>query len=430
MKRILTLAVLLLACITASFACTSVIITGKATKDGRPLMWKNTDGGSYYSAQRFTYQDGGRYAWVGLAQDRNPSSAWFGANEAGFCIMNTKSHNLITDPALKEKISNGYYMKEALDICRTLKDFTNMLDTIHTPKRYITASHYGVIDAEGGAAYVEVRFDGEKVEYWVYDVNDPELAPDGYMVYTNYSRNGEEGMGGGYIRYMNACEVFAEGLAGKEYTPQWIFDHGSRCYRNALVDVDLRKMVDNGQKVGWFPDSDFIPRNTTLVASVVQGVKPGEDPQFTTLWTIPGCPSTGVAVPAWVAGGMEGLNELIRGNDNNHNDRDIEGNNSIMGDFSLKLKTQVFSLVPGNGQKYLNFEKLYNVEGTGYMQQLAPLEKKIGEMTEKQLAKWRKAGRIDLKELERLNRRICDEVYGTPLFQDLPWSYTYGKIGN
>ena len=96
-----TLAVALLMFITAgAFACTSVIMTGKVTKDGRPLMWKNTDGGDHYVSQRFAYHDEGKYAWLGLAQTApNPISAWFGANEKGFAIMNTASHNLVTDEA-------------------------------------------------------------------------------------------------------------------------------------------------------------------------------------------------------------------------------------------------------------------------------------------------------------------------------------------
>jgi len=427
MKKLFAL-IVLICFTTGALACTSVIITGKATKDGRPLMWKNTDGGSYYSSQRFTYQDAGKYAWVGLALDDKPQQAWFGANEKGFCIMNTSSHNLL-DEELNKKKQNGYIMKVALEECETLQDFVNMLDTIQIPAFYITGSHYGVIDAKGGAAYIETRFDGQKVDYWVFDVNDPKVAPDGYLVYSNWSVMGATDQGGGYIRKVSAEQIIAKGRANKEYTPRWIFDKCSRSYYNSLIDMDLREMVDNGQKIGWFPDSDFIPRNTTLVASVIQGVKKGENPLLTTLWTVPGCPSTGVAIPAWVAGGKEGLNILVRGNDNNHNDLDIKNNNSIMGDWSLKLKTQVFSLVRGNGQKYFNFEKLYNVDGTGYIQQLSPVEQEVYDMTMEQLASWRKKGAIDKQELADLNAKIFTRINSTPLFKDIPYTYKYGKIG-
>lgn len=427
MKRFIALVGLLCSAIGA-FACTSVIITGKATADGRPLMWKNTDGSVYYSSQRVTYQNSGKYSWIGLAYDEKPQQAWMGTNDMGFSIMNTSSHNLL-DPEKNKHKKNGYLMKEALDCCRDVYDFLNMLDTIKVPQTFITGSHYGVIDARGGAMYVEVKFDGEQLKYWVYDVNDPEVAPDGYMIYTNWSKNGRVDEGGGYIRYCNAQKIFADGYKEKAFTPRWIFDHASRSYYNSLIDMDLRAMVDSGQKVGWFPDSDFIPRNTTIIATIIKGVRKGENPLLTTLWTVPGCPSTGVAVPAWVAGGKDGINMLIRGNDNNHNALDIKNNNSIMGDWSLKLKTQVFSLVRGNGQKYLNFEKLYNVEGTGYMQILSPVEDKVFEAAGKRLEKWYRTGTVNHAELEELNDEIIDIICETPLFRNLPYSYTYGKIG-
>ena len=54
MKKVFATLFVALLC-TGAFACTSVIMTGKVTKDGRPLMWKNTDGGDHYVSQRFAY---------------------------------------------------------------------------------------------------------------------------------------------------------------------------------------------------------------------------------------------------------------------------------------------------------------------------------------------------------------------------------------
>lgn len=426
MKRILaTIALLVFA--TGAFACTSVIITGKATKDGRPLIWKNTDGGEHFCSQRITYNELGKYAWAGLAWDGTPQSAWFGANEKGFVIMNTSSSNFFTG----KKKSNGVIMKRALDVCVTLQDFVNLLDTVSLPKINV-ASHYGVIDAQGGAAYVEVKYlnSTKKLEYWVYDVNDPKLAPDGYMIYTNWSRNGEEDMGGGYIRYDSATKIFAEGYKTKEFTPKWIIDNLSRSYYNDLMGVDYRAMVDAGlyKGKGFIPDSDFIPRITTYAATVVQGVKKGENPLLTTGWTALGYAPTSVMIPFWVAGGMEGLNKIVRGNDNNHNDLKIGENNAIICDLSLKLKTQVFSVIRGHGPNYLNFSKLYNAEGTGYIQQLAPVEKEVYDLTTAQLEKWREKGKIDKKELAALNDKIYAIVMAAPVYHN-DYTYKYGKIG-
>lgn len=426
MKKILATAALLIIT-TGAFACTSVIITGKATKDGRPLIWKNTDGSEHFCSQRITYNELGKYVWAGLAWDGTPQSAWFGANEKGFVVMNTSSSNFFTG----KKKSNGIIMKRALDVCVTVQDFVNLLDTVQLPKINV-ASHYGVIDAHGGAAYVEVKYlhSEGKIEYWVYDVNDPSLAPDGYMIYTNWSRNGKEDMGGGYIRYDNATKIFAEGLKNKEYTPKWIFDHCSRSYYNALMGVDYRALVDAGIDPGhgFIADADFIPRITTYASTVVQGVKEGENPLLTTGWTALGYGPTSVAIPFWVAGGMEGLNPLIRGNDNNHNDLKIGENNAIICHLSLKLKTQVFSVIRGHGPGYLNFSKLYNTQGTGYIQQLAPVEQEVYDAATAQLEKWREKGKINKKELAALNAFIYDKVMSAPVYKN-DYTYTYGKLG-
>ena len=424
MKKLFATLFVALLC-TGAFACTSVIMTGKVTKDGRPLMWKNTDGGDHYVSQRFAYHAEGKYAWLGLAQTApNPISAWFGANETGFAIMNTASHNLVTDEALKAKRSNGYLMKEALDVCVTLKDFLNLLDTIDTSriklKNRVVSSHYGVIDAQGGAAYVETRVVDDKVEYWVFDVNDPGVAPDGWLVYANWSVMGEKDMGGGYIRKENAEKVFRE---GKDFTPRFIFDQGSRCFYNSLIGVDYRAMVDEGIEfgLGHIPDSDFIPRLTTYVSSVVQGVKPGEDPSLVTLWTAMGYPPTSVAVPAWVKGGTELINPLLKGNPDNKD-------NCELCDMSLKLKTQIFDISRGNGPNYLNFKKLYNTEGTGYIQQLSPVEQAIFDWTDIYIEKWRKEGGVNRKDIAEINAIVEKLVRETPVYKNIPYEYKYGKI--
>ena len=49
MKKLLLLFVLCLCFPVVDKACTSIIITGKATLDGRPLMWKHRDTGAPYN---------------------------------------------------------------------------------------------------------------------------------------------------------------------------------------------------------------------------------------------------------------------------------------------------------------------------------------------------------------------------------------------
>ena len=419
MKRLFVIAAALLLS-TGAFACTSVIITGKATRDGRPLMWKNTDGAGGWSSQILSYHEDGKYPWIGLAAEKNPTTAWFGTNSTGFCVMNTKSHNFLTEEQTS-KANNGYLMRKALDVCVTLQDFLNMLDTITMPKIYV-CSHYGVIDAQGAAAYVEFSYDRKEKKYWVVDVNDPVVAPYGYLTYTNWSRYGVEGGGGGYIRQESANEIVQKASKTKEFTPYWIFNALSRSFYNAFTGEDLRAMVDGGRDIpgtGFHPDNDFIPRFGTSVASVIQGVKPGEDPQFTTLWTALGYPPTSIATPAWVKGGKEGLNSYIRRNPANRN-----GAAEIC-NISLRLKSQVFPIKRGNGKKYFNFKQLYNVDGTGFMQQLAPAELEIWNLTQGYIEKWRKEGEVSVSDIMEHNRRAEEIISEIPLVKNLEWEYKH-----
>ena len=52
-KAALALLVFLFADIYVSEACTSVIISGKVTEDGRPIMWKNRDSGGGQNMMMF-----------------------------------------------------------------------------------------------------------------------------------------------------------------------------------------------------------------------------------------------------------------------------------------------------------------------------------------------------------------------------------------
>ncbi|MBR6541361.1 MAG: hypothetical protein IKT74_07530, partial [Bacteroidales bacterium] len=98
MKK-LFLAVLAICALLSSdvMACTSAIFTGKATPDGRPLMWKHRDTGE--PNNRIQYFKGEKYSFYALinSPDFFNNEAWTGTNEVGFSIMNTASYNLKDD---------------------------------------------------------------------------------------------------------------------------------------------------------------------------------------------------------------------------------------------------------------------------------------------------------------------------------------------
>ena len=80
-----------------------------------------------------------------------------------------------------------------------------------------------------------------------------------------------------------------------QITPQWIFSELSRSFANPLLGIDLKNGDFNRPKTtGWFVDQDFIARSSTASSVVVQGVKAGEHPELTTMWTVLGYP-----LPEW-----------------------------------------------------------------------------------------------------------------------------------
>ena len=128
------------------FACTSAIISGRVTPDGRPLLWKHRDTGAAQNLVR--YFQGDKYAFSAIAQtdNPNPKSVWMGVNEAGFAIMNTMSYNI--EPTEKEENAdnNGYIMKLALGNCADAVEFETLLNSLEKP--WLIAANLGVIDAK------------------------------------------------------------------------------------------------------------------------------------------------------------------------------------------------------------------------------------------------------------------------------------------
>lgn len=378
------------------FCCTSAIITGKLTRDGRPLMWKHRDTGE--ENNRIEYFKGDKYFFLALVDSPHKyNEAWTGINSAGFCIMNTASYNLKDDDVKADQMDKeGVLMFKVLSSCRNLKEFEEFLDNYERPIG--VEANFGVIDAEGGAAYYEVN----NHKWTKVDVNDPKIAPQGYLVYTNHSYTGRLDEGMGYVRYTTADEIIKNriGTAGS-ITPAWIFKNLSRSFHHSLMGIDLIKDNDLIQRgSGWFVDQDFIPRKSSTASIVIEGVKEGENPLNTVMWTILGYPPVSVAVPVFIAAKENQPAMMLK---------TAESLNAPMCDMALSLKHKVFPVVRGNGNKYFNFNLLYNPEATGYMQVLAPVEKHVFSEGNKLVNEFREKG-YDRNKLENYYRDIFGEI--------------------
>ena len=394
MKKITALLVsfLLLVPFTDAISCTSAIFTGKVTKDGRPLLLKHRDTGELNN--RVEYFQGPKYGFLALVDSPSKGGvAWAGSNNVGFSIINTASYNLKDDDVPSSLMDReGELMYKALGVCKNLKDFEHFLDTLSRPMG--VEGNFGVIDADGGAAYYEVN----NHKWNKLDVNDPEVAPNGYFIVTNFSYTGRKDEGSGYIRNCNTTHNVENYVLkeGGKVDPQWIFENISRSFYHSQLEIDLRK--DQELESGWFIDQDFVPRRSSSASMVFQGVKPGEDISSTVMWTVLGYPPLGVAVPIIVANGENIPSYMAKGE---------ASDNSKMCDMVLELKKNVFPIKRGSGNKYFKFSALYNEKGTGYSQQLKKVENYIFEEFDKEM---------DKDKLDKLYRKYfekIEKVYGS-----------------
>ncbi len=277
MRRAFAFILIALCCnvLTESDACTSVIVSGKATESGRPLLYKHRD--SDDQNNRVEYFKGERFDFIGLVNSDSPEGeVWTGINSAGFCIMNTASYNFREDSLDQVEMDReGQLMYDALSTCETLEDFEHLLEKREKPMG--VEANFGVIDAQGGAAYYETN----NFRWVKFDVNETEY---GYRVVTNFCESGRREDYEGWERYLIASEVMK-----KEFNPQ--VDHRFFFNRMSRNETEL-----NGA---------HIPRDITSAAIVVEGVKPGEDPKGVVMWTILGHPLSHIAYPLTIRPGIK-----------------------------------------------------------------------------------------------------------------------------
>ena len=317
-------------------ACTSAVISGRATKSGRPLLWKHRDTGTEWN--HIEHLQGKRFAFTGLvnSNDAERKEVWAGANERGFAIMNTASYNMKPDSLKYLPEREGEIMKQALGECATVAEFEEFLKNMPQPRALET--NFGVIDADGGAAYFEVWDYG----YTKYDANDAAQYPNGYIIRSNYSFSGAQDEGMGYIRYQNAEYLLHKAYATGALSAEWIFSSASRSFYHAILGNDILKNPLQ-ETSGWAIDQDFIPRNSSSASVVVEGVGKGENPDATTIWSVLGYPPCGYAVASWVKAKND-IAEPITAYD--------DGRSSV-NRLAVALKREVFPISRGNGSKYM-----------------------------------------------------------------------------
>ncbi len=395
-KTILFILVFSLAALMKTQACTTAVISGKATKDGRPLLWKHRD--TWAVKNKIMQFDDGKYSYIGLVNsgDKTGKSIWIGYNSAGFAIMNSASYNLNND-TIEQTGLEGQLMKKALQTCANIDEFEEFLKSLPQPTRL--EANFGVIDALGGAAEFELA----NFHYVKFDANDPKQAPNGYLIRTNYSISGEYGKGGGYTRYRTADGVFYQAAGNNDFDVMTILQGASRNLTHSLTKENLWNYRDIPAGTPKYVClKDFIPRSGSASSIVIQGVKKDDAPALTTMWAVVGFPLTSVCIPLWLNTKQQ-LPRLVQ--------YDPGLKDSPICHAALEFKKDVYAYRLGSHSKYyINVNALLNADGKGYLQKLKPLEDRIYAKALSITQQWYAKGKRDEAEIKSFYQWVDNEI--------------------
>lgn len=351
-----------------SYCCTMGVASGKATADGRPMLWKTRDYEVKPNIVFFTKTE--KYSFVSnITPEYGYDRSWFGLNEKGFAIANT----FIRDyPERDYGLGNGQFMNEALTKCVTVGDFEMLLKQTNKTGR-ATRATFGVIDAKGGAVIFEVG-PGDFVKF---DTNDKDLAPDGYLVRTNFTM--KTGGTRGKKRYERSTELVAD-----------LYKNNNLCVKSILhtqmrdLNLSHREQVEGD----FFNCRQNICTPNSISATVIQGVKKGEPEYLSTMWTMLGSPFASIAVPYWPVGKTPKVSSTT-------------GHESLYG-ISSKIKSQLFT--PENNS-FVNIRKATKIK-----EKLFTIENSILEETNTLLENWR-ASPVNEGQMLNAENRFANLVF-------------------
>ena len=374
------------------FPCTVAAVSGKATPDGRALLWKNRDTSAV--ANKMVYVKGEKYGFIALinADDNSVEHAWAGINTAGFAIMNAASGDLAEGP--EGMNDNGRFMREALGKCSNVSDFEKLL--LETNGKRRVGANFGAIDAEGNACVFETG----SFSFVKFDAADPKFAPQGYIVRTNYAYTSpiKDG-GGGYIRYERASRLFQTAYAEGRLDFRFILQETARDLVNEKLHsypLSNPQAFDSSSPL-YINTNDTINRNSTVSVALFHGAPSAEKAYLATMWVILGQPVCSVAVPLWAC--AESAPEICSGSAT-----------SVLNDFSRKLVSFLYPDQRGHMYQYLNVSRLLDYGGEGVLKNLFKIENHVFLKTTEKLRAWEKQ-RPSPYELRDFQEKIAAWIY-------------------
>lgn len=377
--------------------CTAGVASGKATADGRPLLWKTRDASA--TDNEVIWNTSGRYHFVSVISAGFTDSSWMGVNEKGFAIINTQSSDLEAGDAGP---GNGTFMTIALRECATVEEFQALLDATNEEGRR-TATNYGVLDATGAAAFFETA--GH--EYWRYDAADTEK---GYILRSNFAINGQRGLHdrpGSLDRYLQTERLMVDFFATERIDFKEIVREQVRSFGDAqgnLVPLPITGSY-GGWEPGFYPHNSSINRSSSVSFAIIQGVLETEDARLSTMWTILGQPSTGILVPYWPVGPTP---------------PEADGPETApLNEMANRIRRELYPAaeMEGSGDSparplHINTLKLQDAQGEGIWKITLPAEDSIIADAERLLEQWRATG-VDPATMMETQRTLAARALDT-----------------
>ncbi len=372
--------------------CTVAAVSGKATPDGRALLWKNRDTSSV--ANKMVYVKGGKFGFIALidADDNSVEHAWAGINTSGFAIMNAASGDLAEGP--EGMNDNGRFMKEALEKCSSVSDFEKLL--LNTNGKRRVGANFGVIDAEGNACIFETG----RSSFAKLDAADPRIAPQGYIVHTNFAYTSpvKDG-GGGYIRYERATRLFQAAYDEGRLDLRFILQEVSRDLVNEKLHsypLSNPRAFDSSSPL-YINTNDTINRNSSVSVALFHGAPTPEKAYLATMWILLGQPICSAAIPLWAL--AESVPEICSG-----------PATSALNDFSRALVSFLYPDQRGHMHQYLNVSRLLGYRGEGVLKMLFKIENHVFLEAAEKLETWERQ-RPSSQELRDFQEKIATWAY-------------------
>ncbi|MBN2206382.1 MAG: hypothetical protein JW742_03170 [Candidatus Aminicenantes bacterium] len=379
-------------CAASVSPCTLAVVAGKATPDGRPLLWKNRDTTSFRN--KMIAFAGERLKGVALidAEDSEGKEIWAGLNEAGLALMNSQADDL-GGPG-KDGADNGRFIRMALGRCATAAEFEALLKS--TAGTYDLTANFGVIDAEGAACFFETG----PASYRKFDARDPAVAPFGYIVRTNYAFTSPDPLrGGGFIRFERASHLFQAARGENRLTVRFILQEAARdLVHEKLHSYPLAAALPADPAAPlYIHTNDTINRNSSVAVAVFQGAPSKDKAYLATMWAALGQPVTAVATPFWPGAGS--VPSVAAGPDT-----------APLNDFSRALVAFLYPDVRGRMPQYLNLIRLRTCGGEGILPKLLRVEDAVLERTARKLREW-EARRPDAQAVAAFQEEQAKAAY-------------------